>query len=72
MQRDYGMEIDNLQKELSEIKELLPQITPGLLQEHMKTSASESRKKAGHIYKMINMHPDPNIMNILDRLENKP
>jgi len=70
MQRDYDAEIDNLQKELSKIKELLQPITPGLLQEHMKTSANKSHKKVGHIEKMPNMHPDPNIMNILDRLEN--
>jgi len=70
MQRDYGMEIDNLQKELSKIKELLQIFTPGLLQEHMKTSANEPHKKVGHIEKMPNMHPDPNIMNILDCLEN--
>jgi len=63
MQRDYGMEIDNLQKELTEIKGLL-------YKEHLKTPANGPRKKAGHIEKIPDMHPDPNIMNILDRLEN--
>jgi hypothetical protein len=70
MKRDYGMEIDNVQKELSKIKELMQLITPGLLQGHVKTSANEPHKKVGHIEKMPNMHPDPNITNILDRLEN--
>lgn len=62
MQRDYGTEINNLQKELSKIKRLL--------QEQMKTSTKKYQKKVGHIKKVPDMHTDPNIMNILDRLEN--
>lgn len=63
MERDYGKEIDNLQKELSEIKKLLLNKT---------TSATDASNKAEteHIQKMPNMHKDPHIMAILDRLEN--
>lgn len=57
MERDFGKEIDSLKKELSEIKKLL-------------TKETTADGKAEHIEKMPKMHPDPNIMAILDRLEN--
>ncbi|MDD5191278.1 MAG: ArsR family transcriptional regulator [Dehalococcoidales bacterium] len=64
MARNYAAEIDTLKKDLSEIKEMLkPMIA-------MKASFNEPHKKVGQIEKMPFMHPDPNIMNILDRLEN--
>ena len=64
MERDYGKEIDLLREELAEIKRLLGG-----------TSAPESKlepahEKVGHIEKMKQMHPDPAIMTIMDRMEN--
>lgn len=65
MERNYGLEIDVLKNELQEIKESLKN-----LEFLKKDNPSESNKKEGHIKKMTNMHPDPAIMSILDRLEN--
>lgn len=64
MERNYGLEIDELKQELAEIKEML-----GL----MSTQPSEpeaEHKKVGHIEKVGKMHPDPTIQSIMDRLEN--
>ncbi len=69
MERDYGAEIDLLKKDLQEIKELLTKgVTANLCNGILKSG--ESNKRVGHIEKMTNMHPDPSIMAILDKLEN--
>jgi len=65
MERNYGAEIDALKKELGEIKSLLQRESVS------KEGLDISNHKIGHIEKMTKMHPDPNIMNLLDRLENK-
>ena len=64
MTRDFGAEIDALQKELMEIK--------SLLQKGFSADArgDEPKKRVGNIVKMNNMHPNPSIMAILSRLEN--
>lgn len=62
MERDYGKELDALREELGELKQLLIQ-KPA-------ESAPKEKPKAGHIQKMPDMHSDPHIMAILDRLEN--
>ncbi len=64
MGRDYGVEIDSLKNELSEIKQLLNAFT------NPKEKSNEPQKQSGRIHKMKNMHPNPNIMNILHSLEN--
>lgn len=64
MDRDYGVEIDSLKNELSEIKQLLYAFTNP--DEQTKAPKIQTER----IQKMTNMHPDPSIMNILNRLEN--
>jgi len=56
-ERNLELEIDELKQQLNEIKELL-------------AKPNTKPEFAGHIEKMENMHPDPHIMTILDRLEN--
>jgi len=64
MERDYGNEIDVLKAQLNEIKELLTHnVTKGEQQ-------GERPKHIGNVQKMADMHPDPSIMAILDKLEN--
>ncbi len=64
MERNFGAEIDSLKRELSDIKELLQSVAL------TKTNQTEPQKQVDRIEKMTNMHPDPNIMEILDNLEN--
>jgi len=64
MERNYGTEIDSLKRELSDIKELLQSVAL------TKADQNEPKKQVGRIEKMINMHPNPSIMKILDNLEN--
>jgi len=64
MERDYGTEIDALQKELKEIRELLQKGSG------TEPDRGEQHKRVGHIEKMTDMHKDPAIMAILDKLEN--
>lgn len=66
MERNYGTEIDALREELHDIKELLTKSKTTLTSEN----SGEPHKRVGHIEKMQNMHPDPSIMAILDKLEN--
>jgi hypothetical protein len=63
MERDYGLEIDELKHQLEEIKTLL------LASKQPEVKMNTEQKKIGHIEKMTNMHPDQSIMNILDQLE---
>lgn len=64
MDRDYGVEIDSLKNELSEIKQLLYAFT------NPDKKLNEPKLQKERIQKMPNMHPDPSIMNILNCLEN--
>lgn len=64
MERNYGLEIDELKGQLEEIKALLQRSS------QPQSKAQSEQEKIGHIEKMTNMHPDPSIMNILDQLEN--
>lgn len=65
MSRNLEVEFDNLKQEMNELRQLLQEfITP----KSEKTFPKENSN--GSIQKMPNMHPDPAIMNILDRLEN--
>lgn len=65
MERDFAKEIDDLKKELSEIKELLTLM--GTLSSP--NNSNEKPQMAGHVQKMPNMHKDKNIMSILNQLE---
>lgn len=64
MERNYGMEIDELKKELADIKAML-----GLISAQPSEPEAE-HPKVGHIEKVGKMHPDPIIQSIMDRLEN--
>ena len=52
-------EINELHNQIKEIKQLLTSQT-----------AAEKPDLVGHVQKMHNMHPDPSLMAIMDRLEN--
>lgn len=65
MERNFAKEIDELKKELSEIKELLTvKGTSPLF-----NKSNENAQMAGHVQKMPEMHDDQNIMSILSQLE---
>lgn len=66
MERDYGKEIDALRGELAEIKRMLG----GAAAPAPENPIEPAHEKVGHIEKMKQMHPDPAIMAILDRMEN--
>ncbi len=63
MERNYGLEINELKQELAEIKELLQMTSP------QPSEPEAEHKKVGHIEKVGKMHPDPAIQSIMDRLE---
>ena len=52
-------EIDDLRSQIEEIKQLLTTQSP-----------TERTDRVGHVQKMHNMHSDPSLMAIMDRLEN--
>ena len=62
VERDYGKEIDLLREELAEIKQLLTASAPNPI--------VPTHERVGHIEKMRQMHPDPAIMTLMDRMEN--
>ena len=67
MERNYGAEIDELKKELRDIKELLTNTAAP------RDNAEENgtaNKHVGQVEKMEQMHPDPTIMELLGRVEN--
>jgi DNA gyrase subunit B len=78
LERDYGSEIDSLKNELNEIKQLLNAFAGSKTNEAWKQAANYQQKHAAdgeekqakRIHKMENMHPDTNIMGILNNLEN--
>ncbi len=65
MERDFAKEIDELKKEISEIKELLTKNKGNSSSDN----SSEKPEMIGHVQKMPDMHKDKNIMSILSRLE---
>ena len=62
MERNYGAEIDELKRELAEIREMLQMVLP-------QPQPEEEHQMVGHIEKVGKMHPDPAIQSIMDRLE---
>ena len=59
MERDFGKEIDRIQRELDAVKARLSH-----------EEQIPENPKVGKVFKMPTMHKDPNIMGILDQLEN--
>ncbi len=68
MERDLAKEIDELKKELSEIKKLIkaPETAP---ETPPLNCDSDNVQMVGHVQKMPEMHNDSNIMAILNQLE---
>lgn len=65
MERNLEKEIDDIKKELSAIKELLTVKETISVPNH----STDNVTMAGHVQKMPEMHPDPNIMSIINQLE---
>lgn len=61
MTRDFGKEIDSLQKELSEIKSLLQAFT-------QEKKQNEAKKPLKGLQLMKNMHPDKRLSEIMEEL----
>lgn len=85
MERNYAAEIDALQQEMKDIKELLAKcltsqmnasqpltMTEALIQSMPVPPCAQDapHPTVGHVEKMVGMHPDPNLSAVLDRLEN--
>lgn len=66
MDRDYAKEIDELKNDLSQIKDMLASLKAPQSSDNVQSNPTS----AGHVEKMPDMHKDPHIMNILNRLEN--
>ncbi len=67
MPRNIEQELDNIYMELQRLRAVLDGSTGN--QEHL-TEEGQKPEYVGHIQKMKNMHPDPTIMTLMDRLEN--
>jgi len=63
MERDYGAELDALREEISKISQLLKNIAP-----QTKPLKTEKSEFAGEFQKMPNMHPDPLLNELMDRV----
>ncbi|MFA6948523.1 MAG: ArsR family transcriptional regulator [Eubacteriales bacterium] len=66
MDRDFGAEIDALQKQIEELTALIHG-------EHISTNdkpISTDNNRVGNVEKMKNMHPDPVVMAMLNEIEN--
>lgn len=61
MERDYGQELDDLKRQVEELARLLTA---------KQTESEDNPDYIGAVKKSKKMHPDPAVMNILDRLEN--
>ncbi len=61
MERDYGRELDDLKRQVEELARLLTA---------KQADPEEKPDYIGAVKKSKKMHPDPAVMNILDRLEN--
>ena len=64
MKNDYGLEIENLKKEMEDLKTLFLQFT-GNMAENDPKEESESLR---NVHPMKNMHPDPKLNNIMSSL----
>lgn len=74
MERDYGAEIDALRGELDEIKELITNLSAKKEANEEKNESSKPSyggERVGHVHKMKFMHPDENIMKMMNDCENK-
>ena len=74
MERDYGAEIDALRGELDEIKELITNLSTKKEANEEKNESSKPSyggERVGHVHKMKFMHPDENIMKLMNDCENK-
>jgi hypothetical protein len=63
MERDYGKEIENLNKEMGELKELFMQFIGKSTE-----NESEDAEKLKNVHPMKNMHPDPELNSIMSTL----
>lgn len=78
MERDYGVEIDGLQKEITEIKELLQEFLRGNANTAGRKEATPAKKQKaaesedlpirGKIEVMSNMHPSPELSQQMEEL----
>lgn len=69
-ERNLEVEIDEIKKQLEAIKTDDIKMMLEFIAQNSTSSAKKENKKIGHIEKMQNMHPLPEIRAILDRLEN--
>lgn len=73
-ERNYGKEIDAMKEEISEIRKMLMQLTSDgkddISGDHEEIG-SHGGEKVGHVQKMVNMHPDPNIMALMSECEDE-
>ena len=78
MERDYGQEIDRLEKELEEMKAQLTSVMELLTASAAELKGLGDQKKhdfdgrdyVGHVQKMKHMHPDAHINALMDDCEN--
>lgn len=71
MERDYGLEIDQLRGEIAALRQLLSHLTGNSAAQPEKDASLPRTDKDGHIAKMSCMHPDEHIRALLDALEDK-
>ena len=64
MEHDYSADIENLKKEVEEIKALFMEFTKHHNDKPSEKEESEFKK----VHPMKNMHPDPKLSSIMDRL----
>ena len=62
MERDYGKEIDEIKKDIAEIKAMLTN-------EGKKSRETTLGDEVGHVKRMNNMHPNENIMKLMHDCE---
>ena len=58
MERDYGKEIDEIKKDIAEIKAMLTN-------EDERSGKTAAGDEVGHVKRMNNMHPNDNIMKLM-------
>lgn len=69
MERDYGKEIDALREEVEALRHLLSG-TSSTEDAKVAQAAKAGPEMVGHVQKMKNMHDDPVLMALMDRMEN--
>lgn len=72
MERNFANEIDALQQQMAEMKQMMTQLLSASMPDLPlpPCAADAPHPTVGHVEKMPGMHPDPAISTILDRLEN--